>query len=237
MKPFFALLLALTLFSPQAHAFMIDYIDYNQKWLIDDAYNRAMSQARKDMEPGSGRSSGPNVKTDILWTGAQTMAGKVLLEEDVVQRMAGMVPSSQRKQAEVLFTQIISSFNDSVEKLYGVPKENVATGVVALLAGGYAAYYNKTFPDRFVKPTVQQVGDFLRKRPELFVGKATYKRQSYQTAVSMGVLLQLLQQEVQKSGNAEDAAKLKQAGARIFQAVLGVAPEQVDFSTSGIRFR
>ncbi|MBP7452554.1 MAG: hypothetical protein KA914_07170 [Ottowia sp.] len=236
MKHLLAWLTALMLISPSAHAFVIDF---NEKWLIDDAYNRAMENAKENMRPSKGRRSGgdPNFKTDVLYTGPQTMAGDELLNDRTVWRLAGHFPQPQRKQAAAMFTQIISSFNGSVEKLYGVPKENVATGMVALLAGGYAAYYNKPFPERFVKPTVEQVGDFLRKKPELFDGKTESKVASYQTGVGVGMLLQMLQQEAAQKGSADDVAKLKQAGASVFRAVLGVAPEDVDFTAAGLKFR
>ncbi len=70
-----------------------------------------------------------------------------------------------------------------------MPPENLATGVGALLAGGWSAYHNKPFPDGWVRPLVMQLGDLLRQKPELFEGKTTYKRESYQMGVGVGMLL------------------------------------------------
>ena len=81
------------------------------------------------------------------------------------------------------------------------------------------------------------MGDFLRKKPELFDGKTESKVASYQTGVGVGMLLQMLQQEAAQKGSADDVAKLKQAGASVFRAVLGVAPEDVDFTAAGLKFR
>ena len=55
MKHLLAWLTALMLISPSAHAFVIDF---NEKWLIDDAYNRAMENAKENMRPSKGRRSG-----------------------------------------------------------------------------------------------------------------------------------------------------------------------------------
>ncbi|MFD1711540.1 hypothetical protein FVQ98_18790 [Ottowia sp. GY511] len=241
MKVVSAFFLALSLAASQAHAWTSEgfTIDFNEQWLRQDAYNRAMTQAKKDMKPGTStaKSSGRSVKTDILWTGAQRVVNGRFIDEQAIDEMAQRFPPEQRKQARQALTQIVGSFNDNVEKLYGVPKENVATGVVALLAGGYAAYYNKPFPDKYVKPTVEQVAAYLRSKPELFEGKTTEKRNSYQKGVGVGMLLQMLQQEVQKSGKASDAAELKQVGARVYRAVLSVEPDNVEFTSTGIKFR
>ena len=238
MRRLLFLFAALMLISAQANAFFI--IDFNEKWLREDAYNRAMSQAKKDMQRGgssAAKSSAKGGKTDPLWTGPQMLIQGSFFDDEGIDDVVERFPYEQRKDMRKALTQIIASFNDSVEKLYGVPKENVATGMVALLAGGYAAYYNKPFPDKYVKSTVEQVGTYLRSKPELFEGKTTEKRRNYQKSVGVGMLLQLLQQEVQKSAKASDAAQLKQAGAQVIRAVLNVEPDQVEFTSSGLKFR
>ena len=50
-------------------------------------------------------------------------------------------------------------------------------------------------------------------------------------------MLQMLQQEVQKSSKPSDVAELKDAGARVYRAVLNTEPERVEFTSSGIKFR
>ena len=221
-------------------------IDYNEQWLREDAYTRAMSEAKKTMDAYEEKYGKPTPKSDtkpstsksdVLSTGPQTMSGGEFIRDDVIKQMAAQFPAAQRKEAAVMFTQIISSFNDNVEKLYGVPKENVATGLVALLAGGYAAYHNKPFPERYVKPTVEQLGNFLRKRPEVFGNSKLDPRKTYQRAVGTGMLLQILQQQAAKTGKPEELADLKRAGTQIFREVLNTEPERVEFTSSGIKFR
>ena len=216
-------------------------IDFNEQWLRQDALNRALGQARKDMQGSSKprRGGDPNFKTDVLYTGAQPVVQGEFLEDSAVRKLAGMFPPAQRKQNEALFTQIISSFNDNVERLYKVPPENLATGVGALLAGGWSAYHNKPFPDGWVRPLVIQLGDLLRQQPELFEGKTTYKRESYQMGVGVGMLLLTAQSELAKGQAAPgvDAAGLKAVGGQVLQAVLGARPERIEFSSSGFRIR
>ena len=249
MRLLLTALTALLLISTKAHAFFT--IDYNEQWLRNDAYNRAMSQAKKDLEgSSSSRSSSrararstapsarkPSTQADPLWTGKLVVLrnGEVL-DSKPLEEMAQMVPAAQRKEAQTLFKQIVVTFNNNVENLYGVPKENVATGIVTLLAGGYAAYYNKPFPENAIKPTVEQVRTYLQGKPEAFK-PGSERMRSYMQSVGLGMLLSLMQQEVQKSGSAADAAQLKAEGARVFRAVLHVEPEEVEFTSSGLRFR
>ena len=44
------LALAMGFGSAQAQ-YVIDYIDFNEQWLRQDAYNRAMNQAKKNLNP------------------------------------------------------------------------------------------------------------------------------------------------------------------------------------------
>ena len=233
-----ATLIILTFVNLNAHAFFI--IDFNEKWLREDAYNRAMNQAKKNLRPLSEveTDDSPDVKTDILYTGSLVRAGEEFIADmDGVNQLSQLFPPERRPEAKRMFVEIIDKFNASVESLYQVPQENVATGLITLLGGAYAAYYNKPLPDNVVKPAFLQVASFLRKKAELFEGKATEKMNSYQLSVGLGMLLMLLQAELQKNPNPAHEEELKTIGRSVFQAVLGVEPERVSFTSSGIVFR
>ena len=233
-----ATLIILTFVNLNAHAFFI--IDFNEKWLREDAYNRAMNQAKKNLRPLSEveTDDSPDVKTDILYTGSLVRVGEEFIADmDGVNQLSQLFPPERRPEAKRMFVEIIDKFNASVESLYQVPQENVATGLITLLGGAYAAYYNKPLPDNVVKPAFLQVASFLRKKAELFEGKATEKMNSYQLSVGLGMLLMLLQAELQKNPNPAHEEELKIIGRSVFQAVLGVEPERVSFTSSGIVFR
>lgn len=230
----------LMLVSFNTHAVFVLEFDFNEKWLREDAYNRAMNQAKKNLRPLSEveTDDSPDVKTDILYTGSLVRAGEEFIADmDGVNQLSQLFPPERRPEAKRMFVEIIDKFNASVESLYQVPQENVATGLITLLGGAYAAYYNKPLPDNVVKPAFLQVASFLRKKAELFEGKATEKMNSYQLSVGLGMLLMLLQAELQKNPNPAHEEELKTIGRSVFQAVLGVEPERVSFTSSGIVFR
>lgn len=226
-------------FSGAQALYVIDYIDFNEQWLRQDAYNRAMNQAKKNLNPPDDSAYVKDVKTDILYTGALVRAGDGFLNiyADGVERLAALFPAAQRDEGRRLIVEGIDKLDGSVEQLYGIPKENVATGIVALLGGAYAAYFNHPMPDEAVKPAFLQIAEFLRKKPELFEGKATEMMNSYQISMGLGFLLMAMQQELQQHPNPAHEAELKAVGRLVFKSLLNVEPEQMDFTASGIVFK
>ena len=77
------LALAMGFGSAQAQ-YVIDYIDFNEQWLRQDAYNRAMNQAKKDLNPPEDSAYVEGFTTDILYTGALVRTGDDFLDMDGV---------------------------------------------------------------------------------------------------------------------------------------------------------
>lgn len=228
---------AVMCFSSAQALYVIDYIDFNEQWLRQDAYNRTMNQAKKNLNPPDDSAYVKDVKTDILYTGALVRAGDHFFDMDGIEQIAQLFPAAQQDEGRRLLVEGIDKLNGSVEQLYGIPKENVATGIVALLGGAYAAYFNHPMPDEAVKPAFLQIAEFLRKKPELFEGKATEMMNSYQISMGLGFLLMAMQQELQQHPNTAHEAELKAVGRLVFKSLLNVEPEQMDFTKSGIVFK
>ena len=228
---------AVMCFSSAQALYVIDYIDFNEQWLRQDAYNRAMNQARKNLNPPDDSAYAKDVKTDILYTGALVRAGDHFLDMDGIEQIAQLFPAAQQDEGRRLLVEGIDKLNGSVEQLYGIPKENVATGIVALLGGAYAAYFDRPMLDAAVKPAFLQIAEFLRRKPELFEGKPTEKMNSYQISMGLGFLLMAMQQELAQHSDPARKAELKAIGKLVFKSLLNVEPEQMDFTASGIVFK
>lgn len=143
----------------------------------------------------------------------------------------------QREQRITEYKKLILAFNGSVEKLYGVPKDNLATAMTAVLAGGYAAYHNKTFPDTWVKPLYRQMEALLSREPKLVQASLKQKQYYYQVMVGIGMGLMLAQAELAKKPSAAEAARLHQAGGQVLQELLKEHPDRLEFSPSGMSVR
>lgn len=230
-------LLGLVLAFGSARAFFT--IDFNEQWLRQDAYSRAMNQAKKNLQPPEEPETTKDVKTDMLYTGALVRVGDDFLSDtDGVDELAQLLPAAQRKEGRRLLVEGIDRINGSVERLYGIPSENVATGLVALLGGAHAAYFNRPLADEAVRPAFLQIAAYLRRSPEHFENESAEKMMySYQISMGLGFLLTALQQELEQHPDPAKAAELKAIGRLVFRALLNVEPEQVDFTPAGLHFK
>ncbi len=143
----------------------------------------------------------------------------------------------QQSTARANYVTLITSFNDTVPRLYGVQKNNMATGVAALLSGAYVAYHNRPFPDAWVKPLVTQLEASMAGDPALANAPAADKETAYHIMVGAGMALQVAQLELAKKPDARAAAGLKKMGADIFRQLLIENPDQVEFSGTGMSLR
>lgn len=151
-----------------------------------------------------------------------------------LEALASRYSRAQQPVMRANYTTLITSFNDNVPRLYGVPKNNMATGTAALLTGAYAAYNNRTFPDAWVKPLVMQLEASMLEDNALASAPASDKETAYYIMVGTGMALNLAQAELAKKPDAREVARLKAAGRHIFQTMLQMDPDSVTFSESGM---
>ena len=135
------------------------------------------------------------------------------------------------------YEKIIWSFDQNVERLYGLPRSNLATGMTALLAGGYAASNNKEFPESWIKPLYQQAEKLMTDNPKVQNATIRGKAVMYQVLVGVGMHLQLVQADLQKNPDPAKERQLRNAGAEVLRGVFGADADKIQFSSSGLRVR
>lgn len=135
------------------------------------------------------------------------------------------------------FKEVMISFNQKVEKLYGVPPNYLATGMTVMLAGAYAAYHNQPFPESFIRPVFKQMERMMSNDESIQQAQLRSKRFDYQVMLMTGLILQSAQMELQKKPNAAQQARLRRMGARYLQKILNAEPERIVFSSSGVHVR
>ncbi len=131
---------------------------------------------------------------------------------------ARLYPREDYLKSRHMFEDLIVAFNRNVNAQYGVPRNNLATGMAVALAGGYAAYTNQAFPDAMVKPLVTQLDGLLRDGLLREDSKVTsmgirQKVYTYHMMVGTGLWLTAMQIDLQRQPNARHAAALRRAGA------------------------
>ena len=145
--------------------------------------------------------------------------------------------AAEQAGARANYVAMIESFNNSVPRLYGVRKNNMATGTAALLTGAYVAYTNRPFPDAWVRPLVAQLESTMVEDRNLTGASAADKETAYHVMVGTGMTLQVAQAELAKKPDARKAAELRRMGADIFRKMQINDPARIRFSENGISIR
>ena len=201
-------------------------------WQYRDAGQRSVNQMQR---AGQSRDEAPAPPT--LSTTSNLFSSGEFKHDDGLELLARMYPRDEFYQRKKQYRQIVMAFNQSVDKLYGVPPNNLATGMTVALAGAYSAYHQKPFPDGWVKRLYRQMEQGMLDDPRL--AKRTFRDRGsdYQVMVGAGMVLLMTQAELQKTSNPDAAARLRQTGAQTLRALTGAEPDRVDFSSSGMRVR
>jgi len=150
-----------------------------------------------------------------------------------IERMVSPYPAENQPQIAQTFKQLIDSFGKNIPPIYDIPKNNLATGFTIILAGGYAAYTNQTFPDDAIKPLFRQVEQVMRNNPSLTHLSMDEKNAMYQVWIGTGMYMLGWQSELAKRPNPPQQAQMRQAGANIMRS-LDVDPDHVRFTASGM---
>ncbi len=204
-------------------------------------WNLRDSQARKVKgAPASGNTKGQRSSERSVLDASNTFAsGDRFSDVRGIEQLAaqGDHRGGDYVRRKSYYHKIIWSFDQTVERLYGVPHSNLATGMTALLAGGYAAYSGKSFPDAWVKPLYRQAEQLMANNPRIQSATLRDKAAMFQVMTGIGVELQLVQHELAKTPDASKQRMLRDAGAQILQTVLGANPDRVVFSSDGFEVR
>jgi len=239
--------------SQPTHAYYLNGRTATEDWLINDAYNRSMSHNLKILQDSENRRKQGKVTENIedgeedddeifgpdmlnIETTFMTREG-IFMDSSGIYRLAEMYDKNLRKISFSHFTKLIATFDKNVKQLYNVPSENIATGLTALLAGGYAAYNNKSFPIEAIRPTVEDIRDALHEGATFLDVKGNEKLWLYQRIIGFGLQLQLTQAEMAKNPDPIVISKMRRVGENILRDILSVDPARVDFTDEGIVFR
>lgn len=202
-------------------------------WQYRDAGQRSVNQMQR-----SGGPRGDSAKIPSLSTAGNVMSTGEFKDDAGLEQLARMYPRDQYYQRKKQYRLIVQSFNQSVDKLYGVPPNNLATGMTVALAGAYSAYHNKPFPDGWVKRLYRQMEERLLHDPRLAARPVGDRYSDYQVMVGSGMALLLTQAELQKTPNPSAEAQLRRTGANALRALAGTDDAaKVQISSSGLRVR
>lgn len=216
--------------------YSVDSLSY---WSYSDMSRRSMEQAQT-ATARRGRASAeeaPQSPPSQLSTASNVSVSGGFVNERGLEGLARMYPRDQFYDRKKQYRQIVEGFNQSVQKLYGVPPNNLATGMTVVLAGAYSAYNNQRFPDAWVKPLYQQMEAMLLRDPRLPQRSAADKASDYQVMVGAGMAMMLTQAELEKAPSPAALKQLRDTGADALRTLFKAEPDAVAFSRSGLQVR
>jgi hypothetical protein len=150
-----------------------------------------------------------------------------------IEGLAVQYPAKDQRHAVEVFTKIIFTFDKTVPRTYGIPANNLATAYTAILAGGYAAYTNRPFPEEAVKPLFRQVEQAMANDPKILHASAEEKGALYQRWVGVGAFMLGWQSNLAQHPDPAQQAKMQKTGANILRS-LGIDPGKARFTRRGM---
>lgn len=140
---------------------------------------------------------------------------------------------AETRLSEEQAAKVLAMYNQVAKRL-DVPFNDSASGFAAFLAGSYAAYTNKPFPDALYKPLYEQFAESLASGDTLKRMTKAQRVEYYQRMVVVGMVYQLLQLEMQKNPQPAQVAAMRKAAERAFTEIAGISPERIHFTANGL---
>ena len=233
--------LALALSVGVAHADMnFMSLGWNTMYTDTWASNQLWWKQRQPSAERSGSYSSPQAQASphSAPRGASAVAlstGQTFATKKGISQLVAPVPAENQPEAAKMFTTLILTFEKTIPRTYGIPANNLASAYAAVLAGSYAAYTNRPFPENAVKPLFEQVQQGMLDNPQISRVSVDKKAAMYQVWVGAGMYLLGWQAQLAKHPNPEEQAKMQKAGADSLRAALaGTDPSRVRFTTRGM---
>lgn len=147
---------------------------------------------------------------------------------------ASLYPKEDFVRQRIAIESLIKAFLKNAEKTYGVPPNNLATAMAVALAGSWVAYNDQPFKDEWVKPLVRQLDAAMTADPAIKSQSLGSKIYMHQLLTGVGLILMAEQSSLQTRTDPQKKSQLGKLGGEYLHHLLGVAPERVTFTSSGI---
>ena len=218
--------------------------DFTHDWIQSDLVRRSAKAVRDASQPkargGSTAAAGARKSSlDIGSVGDFAGSNGTRLSDTRAAELLArrLYPRDEFVRRKSMFESLIVAFNRSVEAQYGVPKNNLATGMAMALAGGWSAYTGRAFPDEAVKPLVAQLDGALRGDARIDKMSIRDKVLTYHLMVGTGMWLSALQIDLAGRPDGARAGRLRQLGGDYLQSLVGVEPARLRFGARGLQIQ
>jgi hypothetical protein len=155
----------------------------------------------------------------------------------VAKQLAQGLPREQAHVAEASYKQAFD-YHEMVIKKFNLPSNDLGVALASCIAGAWMAYHNKSFPDQFYLPLVQQMRKHVNGGDALRTLSTTDRSTAYQTLAITGMILASSQITWERNPRGAAADELKQRmrvqGGETLTRMLRMPPDQVVIGATGI---
>ncbi len=150
-----------------------------------------------------------------------------------VRGMAALVPAGHRTQALARLQQALSDYK-KVESALGLPKNDVASGLSAFIAGNYIAYHGASVPDAAYRNLVRQMRTVLISNPAFAKTTDAQKQALYERLASIGMYMAAEQHLLSKNPDAASALEMRKASRQAFESFFKMDIERIKITGQGV---
>lgn len=218
--------------------------DFTHDWIQSDLVRRSAKAVRDASQPkargGSTAAAGARKSSlDIGSVGDFAGSNGTRLSDTRAAELLArrLYPRDEFVRRKSMFEELIVAFNRRVVAQYGIPRNNLASGMAMALAGGWSAYTGRPFPDAAVKPLVAQFDRAMQADAAISAMPVRDKVMAYHLMVGAGMWLLALQIDLGGRPDGAHAARLNQLGGDFLQSLVGVAPTRLRFDTQGLHIQ
>ena len=236
-RPTLTLALALTLCTASPARAYIDYVPLmaTGAWQANTA-----SYMKKWSRYVDARKVHANAATPTSSTPQPAPSATVLMPaagpSSVPAEMAAAYPAAQRAEIERAFRELLSG-SRKIEQQFGIPRDDMAGAVAALIAGSWMAYRNRDFPDANFKPLVLQMRAILASNPGFRSASAEEKRETFDRMVILGTFMATLQMAQKQRPDPRVAANTRDAARGYLEQFLQTDADRIELTAQGLQLR
>ena len=155
-----------------------------------------------------------------------------------ISELAKSLPKDQADKGRAAYQQAFG-YHEQVIKKFGLPSGDVGVALASCIAGAWMAYNNKSFPDEFYVPLVQQMRQLVSTNGSALQSISAAERSSvYESLAVAGMILassQITWQRNPTAAGADDLrSRMRQQGGDTLTRMLQVPPDRVGIGAAGV---
>lgn len=154
----------------------------------------------------------------------------------VPAKLAQAYPDAARKEAERLFTELLTKYAD-FERYYNIPRRDVSGAIASFIAGSYMAYHNIAVPDEHFRPLLAQMRQSVGGVTVMTKASDAQKQEMYEQMAIMGMFMAGAQMALNKQPNARTAGEMRKAAKSYLEAFLKTDADRILINAQGLSFR